>query len=311
MFNTPILYIIFNRLDTVQQTFPVIKKQKPKYLYIAADGARKDKEGELEKCQQVRDWVLSQIDWDCDVKTLFRDENLGCGKGPAEAITWFFNNVEQGIILEDDCLPSDSFFKYCEELLEYYKDDMRVWQISGTNRLKESKFEDFDYFFTNYPSEWGWATWKNRWRSYDFNIKFWENDYIKDQIKNIFGIYYEKIAQILDQTINNDSVSWWDYQWGFIKNINSGLTVTPCKNLVSNIGFGIDATHTFGYDNPLFNIPRYELRFPLQHPNNIFTTVHFEREIFELHFPISKNSRKNLLFRLLRKIKKIGKKNEK
>ena len=108
MFETPILYIIFNRIDTVQQTFPVIKKQKPKHLYVAADGPRIEKSGEAEKCNQVRNWVLSQIDWDCEVKTLFREDNLGCGKGPASAISWFFENVEQGIILEDDCLPTDS-----------------------------------------------------------------------------------------------------------------------------------------------------------------------------------------------------------
>lgn len=305
MFNTPILYIIFNRLDTVQQTFPIIKKQKPKFLFIAADGARKDKIGEAEKCQQVREWVLSQIDWDCELNTLFRNENLGCGKGPAEAISWFFENVEQGIILEDDCLPSDSFFKFCEELLEYYKNDERIWQISGTNRLRESPFEDFDYFYTNYPSEWGWATWKRCWNQYDFYIKLWEKEYIKESIKDLFFDYSTNISQILDTTINNPNVSWWDYQWGFIKNINSGLTVTPCKNLISNIGFGDDATHTFGYDNPLFNLQKYELNFPINHPNNIYTTVNIEKQLLELNFPTSPKTKKSLIYRIIRKIYRL------
>src|SRR5258705_8423153 len=133
MFNTPILFLIFNRLETTSQVFEQIKKVQPTRLFIAADGPRNDKEGEKEKCEKVRQWVLAQIDWECEVKTLFRNENLGCGRGPATAINWFFENVERGIILEDDCLPNDSFFIFCETMLKKFENDARIMHISGDN----------------------------------------------------------------------------------------------------------------------------------------------------------------------------------
>ena len=305
MFEVPILYIIFNRLDTVKESFPVIKRQKPKFLFIAADGPRPDKPGEEAKCKVVRDWVLSQIDWECELKTQFRNENLGCGKGPATAITWFFDNVERGIILEDDCVPSDSFFPYCKELLEYYKDDTRIWQISATNRLGNSSFNDYDYFFLNYSSEWGWATWKRCWKVYDFNMPLWNETYIKSQIKDLFGSCYSQMATIFDQTVNNESVTWWDYQWGFVKHINSGLSITPCKNLVSNIGFGDDATHTFGYESPLYNMTKFDLAFPMKHPVNIYKTTDLEKELLDFHFPPPKpipKYKQTLIYKCLKKI---------
>ena len=312
MFNTPILYIIFNRLDTVKQTFPKIKEQKPKQLFIAADGPRVDRVGEFNKCKEVREWVLNQIDWECDLHTLFRDENLGCGKGPAEAITWFFDNVEQGIILEDDCLPVKSFFTFCEELLDYYKTDKRIMQISGTNRLNHCSNDNKSYFFTNYPSEWGWATWKRSWNLYDFSIKQWDNNSSKQIIRDVFydEYKYNCISKILDQTINNNEVTWWDYQWGFIKNINSGLTVTPCINLISNIGFSVDASHTFDKNSPFYNIPSEDICFPLIKPKEVYKTVILDKKMFEINFgiPSKKNNMiQNIVNKLKRGIKKIDK----
>ena len=307
MFNTPILYIIFNRLETVKQTFPKIKEIQPKRLFIAADGSRKGKEGEDRKCQRVREWVLSQINWDCKIHTLFQEKNLGCGQGPVQAITWFFNNVEQGIILEDDCLPSKSFFQYCETLLNYYKNDTRVMQISGTNRLTVSSNDSYSYFFTNYPSEWGWASWRRAWSLYDYKIIKWNNNETKGIIADLYGEYYNNVADILDQTINIQNLTWWDYQWTFIKNINSGLTITPCYNLVSNIGFDEDATHTYNKDSPFYNIKSYEISFPLIHPSYIYKSINLEKKILALHFSISKKTyslKDCFLYKILKKILK-------
>lgn len=307
MFETPILYIIFNRIDTVQQTFPVIKKQKPKHLYVAADGPRIEKSGEAEKCNQVRNWVLSQIDWDCEVKTLFREDNLGCGKGPASAISWFFENVEQGIILEDDCLPTDSFFSFCENLLEKYKDDERIMQISGTNRLGLIQ-ENSSYFFTNYPSEWGWATWRRAWDKYDYSIKQWETKEAKDIITDMYGKYSIILSKIFDDTFNNvDTITWWDYQWGFIKNINSGLTITPYLNQISNIGFDENATHTTDVSSKFNRLPTQELPKELIHPNCVYKTVTYDNLILDLHFKNQLDSLKpmSFTFRLKRKMKNI------
>lgn len=307
MFNTPILYIIFNRLDTVKQTFPRIKAQQPAQLFIAADGPRVNKLGEKEKCAEVREWVLSQIDWNCNVKTLFREENLGCGKGPAEAITWFFNNVEQGIILEDDCLTNNSFFPFCEELLNKYKKDYRVMQISGTNRLDIFQNDESDYLFTIYPSEWGWASWKRAWNLYDFNISKWQSIETQKIIKDIYykPNWFSGMTGILNTTINNPEVSWWDYQWGFCKNINNALTITPCTNLVSNIGFGDNATHTASKANPFMNLPTHEINFPLIHPSIIYRCIDFDTQILDKHFPKSQKEsllRKTISYRICRKI---------
>jgi len=162
MLKTPILFIIFNRIDTTKQVFAKIKEAQPQQLFIAADGPRKNRLGEEKKCKAVREWVLSQVDWDCKVYTLFRDENLGCGRGPAQAITWFFDNVEQGIILEDDCVPDISFFNYCETLLEYYKNDERIMHITGYNPEEISHFKhNTSYCFVPIEICWGWASWRH------------------------------------------------------------------------------------------------------------------------------------------------------
>ena len=134
---TPVLFIVFNRLDKTRQVFEAIRQARPPFLYIASDGARFNKEGELEKVQAVRDFIIQNIDWKCEVKTLFRKKNLGCKYAVSGAISWFFNNVDQGIILEDDCLPSKSFFWYCEELLEKYKHDNSIYLISGETHNSE------------------------------------------------------------------------------------------------------------------------------------------------------------------------------
>jgi len=168
-FNTPILFLVFNRPNTTQRVFNVIRQVKPKQLFVAADGPRRDKGADEEKCEATRE-IVKQIDWDCEVKTLFREENLGCGKAVSSAITWFFENVEEGIILEDDCLPNLDFFGYCEELLDRYRDNREVMFIGGDNFQKGKKWGDASYYFSAYNHVWGWATWKRTWDIYDFKL---------------------------------------------------------------------------------------------------------------------------------------------
>ena len=171
MTKTPILFIIFNRLDTVRQSFEPIRRYKPEKLYIAADGPRKNKEGEVKRCQEVREWVLGNIDWECKVSTLFRDENVGCGQGPKQAIDWLFANEEMGVILEDDCVASDSFFEFACQMLVKYRDDKRISIICGSNFDKNGDFrvKDADYFLSVVPYTWGWATWRRNWEDYEFD----------------------------------------------------------------------------------------------------------------------------------------------
>ena len=161
MFSTPILFMIFNRPDTTQQVFAKIRGQKPKFLFIAADGPRANHPADAELCQATRNVALN-IDWECEVKTLFREENLGYGVAPAEAITWFFENVEQGIILEDDIDTDPSFFTFCEELLNYYKNDEQIMRISDSYFFADLKPKDTvnSYYFSKQIHGWGWATWR-------------------------------------------------------------------------------------------------------------------------------------------------------
>jgi hypothetical protein len=242
--NTPVLFLIFNRPDTTQKVFDAIKKAKPKQLFVAADGPRENKEGEKEKCEQARK-VIEQVDWDCKVKTLFRDKNLGCKVAVSSAIDWFFENVKEGIILEYDCLPDQSFFWFCRELLEHYRDDTRIMTISGDNFQFDRKRGEGTYYFSKYVHIWGWATWRRAWKHYDVNMKNFGEFKKEAQINNVFNIkqqqkYWMKIFQL----VHEGKIDTWDYQWAYTCFINNGLCVTPNVNLVSNIGFSSNNTHT-------------------------------------------------------------------
>jgi len=272
--NTAVLFLLFNRLDTTKQVFKAIRQAKPPRLYIAADGARETKEGEDTKVAEVREYIISNIDWECEVKTLFREENLGCKMAVSGAIDWFFDNEEMGIILEDDCLPSQSFFWFCEELLEKYKDDMRVGQISGDNFQKGIKRGEGDYYFSIYSHIWGWASWANRWNNYDVsldNIK--DIKFIKKHIKDYSEIFY---WNIIFNKMKSNKIDTWDYQWFFNLWNNNQLTILPNINLIENIGFNADATHTTG-ESEFANLKSYELIIK-QYPNDVLADK--EADIF-------------------------------
>lgn len=302
MFNTPILFLIFNRLDTAQQVFAKIREVQPKQLFIAADGPRKNKEGEKEKTDNVRKAILDEIDWDCEVKTLFREENLGCGKAVSSAITWFFNNVEQGIILEDDCLPDLSFFKFCEELLEKYKYDQRIFQIGGNN-FNISPNCQYSYFFTKYVSIWGWATWRRAWQLYDFDMKFIQDKSLIDTFQNIFTpIEANYRYDLFYKFITERNIDAWGYQWSFCNLVHNGLTILPVQNLISNVGFGEDATHTTSAQSPHYKLKTYELTFPLIHPPYLIRSEYYE---YTLNKQIRTPIKSNIWSRLKNKIVSI------
>ena len=263
---TAVLFLVFNRPDTTKQVFEAIRKAKLPSLYVAADGPRADKDGEKEKCEQVRK-IATQVDWDCEVKTLFREKNLGCRIGVSSAIDWFFENEEEGIILEDDCLPSQSFFWYCEELLERYRRDMRIVAVSGNNFQKGSTRNEFSYYFSRFNHCWGWASWRRAWSYYEKDMQSWpyirDNNYLQDILLDKTAVkYWGKIFE----TAYRNEIDSWAYRWTFSCWIQNGLSVLPSVNLVSNIGFGGDATHTSG-DSRLSKMTASELSFPLKHPN--------------------------------------------
>lgn len=261
-----VLFIVFNRLDVVQKVFEQIKAAAPPRLYISSDGARENKPGEHEVVENVRKWVLENITWQCEVKTKFNSQNLGCGKGVSSAITWFFENEPDGIILEDDCVPNLSFFGFCEELLDYYKNDKRVWQISGSNLIEMPEY-NASYYFSKIEACWGWASWADRWQHFTFDLK----DYDKKHVKNIsrnkdVQRYWRHILYQIKEG-KNDHV--WDTQWLFniIASEGGGFCVNPHKNLISNIG--MTGTHyESASDNPHLNKDTYSIG-KIVHPEKV------------------------------------------
>lgn len=262
---TAVLFLVFNRLDTTKQVFQAIRQAKPPRLYIAADGARVNKEGEHDKVGAVREYILQNIDWDCKIKTLFRDQNLGCKYAVSEAITWFFENEERGIILEDDCLPSQSFFWFCEELLVEYNDDDSIFLISSDARGSEYVCLKEDYAFCKYPLIWGWASWARAWKNYDPELEDWPKQKwimpasISSHQQTV--MFWEKIFQ----KMYDKKIDTWDYQLCYLTFKNRGKCIVPRVNLVSNIGFGDDATHTLDAKSENSNRKRYDINIPLNH----------------------------------------------
>ncbi len=241
-FKPPVLFIIFNRPETTKKVFARIREARPEYFFIAADGPRADKTEEKEKCEAARQ-IATQVDWPCEVKTLFRDKNLGCGAAVSSAIDWFFDNIEQGIILEDDCLPCPSFFGFCTEMLERYADEANVMMISGSNPAIELDQMTDDYFFSRNYNVWGWATWARAWKLYDREMKFWPAEKKTDFLKKAYPhrLVRDYFKEGFDQVYNKE-VDTWDFQWAYSCLKNGGLSIMPKLNQVSNIGQA--GTHT-------------------------------------------------------------------
>lgn len=269
-FETPVLFLIFNRPETTKRVFEVIRQIKPKQLFVAADGPRKDRTGEKGKCEEAKQIV--KVDWECKINTLYREDNLGCKRAVSSSIDWFFKQVDRGIILEDDCLPDLTFFKFCEELLEYYKDDKRISMIGGAFFGKERMQIPYSYYFSKCFHIWGWASWRRAWNSYDLKMEKW------GKVKNTEWLEKNLHSNRRNFKYWNDAfegvysgrIDTWDYQWVFSCMLNDTLSIIPKYNLVRNIGFGKDSTHTSEEKIPQY-IKGYveKMEFPLIHPDYI------------------------------------------
>lgn len=267
---TPILFMVFNRLDTTKEVFRQIERVKPQKLYLAADGARDHVPDEGAKVKNVRSYLLNNITWECDVKTYFRDQNNGCRKACIDAIDWFFSHEEMGIILEDDCFPTVSFFYFCQELLKRYKNTYKIWHINGNNYNLNKRHLKYDYGFCNYPQVWGWATWKRAWLNYDSNLDGFDANTIYPFKKKLGWSDKEyKIEQKKWILVKQSKIDTWDYQWHFSVFSNSGLCIVPRENQISNIGFSDKATHTKSFDRHRAGLKTGELSFPLRHPQTL------------------------------------------
>lgn len=268
--NTPIAFFIFNRPDTTKVVFEAIRKVKPKQLFIVADGTRINKLGEEQLCEQTRA-ITDNIDWDCEVKRNYSQVNLGCKKRLSSGISWIFENVEQAIFLEDDCLPDISFFRYCQELLEHYKENENVMLISGNKVLSDYTGINTSYYFSKFAHIWGWASWRRAWKYYDVNMSDWETinqiEFLKRVIPTKVGVKYWRL--ILDE-VYSELIDTWDYQLQYMLWKKNGLSIIPAKNLVVNIGFNnVEATHTKSSGGLYSKMKFEEMNFPLIHTNDV------------------------------------------
>jgi len=273
-----VLFLVFNRPENTLQVFDVIRKAKPPRLYVAADGARVDREGEAELAARVRE-IATAVDWPCEVKTLFREENLGCGRAVKTAIDWFFGSETSGVILEDDTVPTLEFFQFCNELLIKYHEDQRVAMIAGTNHTGYKSDND-SYIFSKNKACWGWATWQRAWKNMDLDM-VWRGLPQASSIKKNMGYtvrHYRHWQNALN-AIDIGQVNAWDWQWYFSIAAQNQLTIFPNVNLVSNIGFGHDSTHTKGKIKKEY-IRTGNLAFPLKHPKFLCPDFDFD-EVFE------------------------------
>jgi len=250
--DTPVLLLIFNRPDTTKLVFDSIRKVKPRKLYISADGARHEKEKAL--CDLTRA-IVSGIDWPCEVKTQFSPINKGCKLAISDGITWFFDNEEEGIILEDDCLPSLSFFSFCSLLLQQYRHDDRIGHIGGSNLQLGLLRGEASYYFSRLTHVWGWAGWRRVWKDYDVEMKtyphFKEMNYLE---KVASHAPFKHLWDHAFQETFSKKIDTWDYQYAYLNLVNNRLSIIPNVNLISNLGFGNQATHTFNENNVYANL---------------------------------------------------------
>jgi hypothetical protein len=287
--NIPLLLLIFNRPETTLQVINALRAVRPRHLYVAADGPRASNQSDIENTKIARE-IATRIDWPCEVKTLFRDENLGCRRAVSSAIDWFFDQVEEGIILEDDCVPSPSFFTYTEELLARYRNDQRVMVIGAQHFHGMSPPSPHSYFFSGRIHCWGWASWRRAWTHYDRDMFLWP---VLRETNWLLGVgsgrkpFQKYWINIFDRAYAG-KIDSWAYRWAFSCWAQSGLTIVPAVNLVTNIGFSGNATHTTRGNIATENLPLESLDFPLVHPDmvirNVDADLWSDHHIYDINF---------------------------
>jgi hypothetical protein len=304
--NIPTLLIVWRRPHTLRQVIDAIRPIAPKYLFVACDGPSPDRPGESAKVVATREVIDTEIDWPCQIERLYFDVNQGCSDGPIRAISWFFEQVEEGIILEDDCVPHPDFFSYCASLLECYRHDTRVWCISGNNFQNGLWRGDGSYYFSHVPLIWGWATWKRCWMHYDKSLRSWPS--FRDS--SLFSsVIHDKCMRFYwsakwDLSLSNNEVTWWDYQWVYTCMSNGGLSVHPNFNLILNIGTGPDATHTTG--NIISTALSDEPAPAICHPSFLISDLSADLYLFDHVFGgIQVRRKRTLLYRLYHRVYRL------
>ena len=302
---TPVALIMFNRPTKTKLVFNEIVKARPSKLFIIADGPRPDHPEDIEKCAEARA-IVDHVDWECEVLKKYSETNLGCGYGPAKGISWVFDHVEKAIILEDDCVPNLTFFNFCDELLERYRNDQRIMMVAGANTLFDKTPIEYSYFFSKIPAcLGGWATWRRAWRHHDMEMKLWpllrDTDWLLDCCGDpLAAKFWWKTFNMTYEDRGN--VDYWDYQWSFACWLQNGLVILPKVNLISNIGCDEDGTHTKSPSYFFSKVPTTEINFPLFHPphfvqNRELDRIRFERSSIAKEIRQKQKSKLYLIFR--------------
>ena len=275
---SPVLLVIWNRPEETQKVLESLRVAQPARLYVAADGPRNEAEEAL--VHATRELAISMVDWPCEIFTNFAESNAGCRLGVSRAIDWFFRHETAGIILEDDCVPHEDFYRFCSELLTRYRDDDRIMAIAGDNTAAVSIEQDWSYCFVRYPHIWGWATWRRAWLHYDRDLDEWGRFRSSGQLADLFPdrIQRETWVHLLNRLLDEGVPDTWAWRWSATIMMRGGLCVQPVTNLVSNIGFNERATHTRSRSTRA-DAPAEKI-YPLRHPPVAFPHLDAERQIF-------------------------------
>ena len=260
----PLLLIAFNRPEPTARVLAVLRQLQPERLYVACDGPRPDRPGEADRCAQVRELIEASIDWPCQLHKLFQPSNLGCRRGVMAALDWFFDEVEEGIVLEDDILPDPSFFPFCQELLERYRHDTRIGVIAANNHQRQAPADGSSYRFSIYSHCWGWASWRRAWHCHDPELVGWPAFREAGWLQQLGGHEFARTWGGWLDALDAGRIDTWDMVWQFSCWQQGLLTVIPEVELVENIGFTSEATHTIDERSPLAE--RGSIAFPLRHP---------------------------------------------
>lgn len=268
---------VFNRPDLTRRVFDVVRSVRPPVLFVSADGPRADRPDDVKLCREVRE-IVQAVDWPCDVQWNLRERNLGCGPAMSQGISWVFEQVDRAVILEDDCLPDASFFPFCDELLERYKDDSRVMQIAGFNwGAPRRDFGGASYSFASYPFVWGWASWRRAWALYDYDMNSWPGFRDNGMLDGLHASWSRRAHLRREWDHIHAGNGTWDHQWQYAVMSQHGLTIYPAGNLVSNLGFRADATQTTMEGGAAAELELSPVAFPLAHPPVVTHNPRLER----------------------------------
>ncbi|MFA5008209.1 MAG: glycosyltransferase family 2 protein [Candidatus Omnitrophota bacterium] len=308
MLNTPVVFIIFNRPQAAESVFKTIAAAKPKKLFIIADGPRQGQLQDAEKCSASRA-IIERADWDCEIIKNYSEINLGIKKRISSGLDWVFSQAEEAIILEDDCLPAPSFFGFCENLLQYYRNNDTIMHIGCNNFQCGKRRTKYSYFFSKYTHVWGWATWRRAWQYNDSGMKTWPQFKEQGQMEIVCKDYYERKywTDIFDKAFKGQ-IDVWACQWMYSCWSRRGLSTYPSVNLISNIGFGPDATFCKTPNNVQSDIETNDI-WEIKHPKVI--AVNKKADAFTFDYVFGGKQIKaaySLRARIRRQLKKISEK---